>query len=605
MSRRANLTSEWTQTDTRAARCYDIQRDMLGEDVEEWETYPLEYLDAERSALEDAASLRQQRYFEREDGRLAERLSNQRAVVAKRLSSQGAVTYCPSDENIRPIYRSNVERRLQPPQPTTRRRMSLDRQPQRAGQSRIPRARSASETSQVSRPESRLQQSVVHRNHRPLRSPNAMHVHFECTPDVSEEHVGDEESDDVFLVNDSPTTPQTWRDRTPALKCLALRTQSEQMHRVARETKQRTTGTAVSSRVVEDRNTSNNRSISAKHHTNGIVSTGRSNASQKHNVFAAPYSYDHLVISANGEQKTPDSGYLSPQESGCSPNEGIPSTPARNQRTRSMSAESGVRASGLPRRTASSTIQRQGYRSQVAPERSSGNNGHVREKYLSGVTTPSGGRATSSSLRPRSAMDPVKEVHGHRPTRSDWSPRCNVRSASEPPLGGCDGGGAEYVKDSMQPIDVRLSESFFENEQDAAGHWLSTGEGLLSPSELGLWPFSEGNTSPSSHPSNEKHPDEPSSASDGSGRNNDYISSLMQRELDRSCMPAEPKKYFDLAPTYKKWLYDYSRTDAPSGATSVRRREVIERPVKSPSRLPHRIATYRRMAAQSEKTAVH
>ena len=633
MSKRVNSTSQWTQTDSRPAWCYDVSRDMREEEERERDSLE-EYLEAEQAELEDAASLRQQRCFEREDRRfaehvsnqravvaerssnqrtvVAERSSNQRAVVAERSSNQRAVARCPSNENIRPIYRSNVERRMLPAQPTIRRPMSLDRQPSRATQSRMPRARSASETSQVSRGETRSERSVTPRNSRPLRSPNRMHVHFECTPAVAEEQDGDEESDEVFLASGSPTTPETWRDRTLAPKCLALRTQSVQMHRVARETKQCVTGKVVPSRKYI--NTSNNGSISAKHHNES--SNGRSNTSPKHNDFPSPYAYDQLMTSANSEQKTPDSGYLSPQESRSSPNERVRSTSARNpqQRTRSMSVESGVRATGLPRRTASSTNQLQAYWSQMTPTRSSGNNGHVREKHLSGVTTPSGRRTTLSpsgrSEGPRTATVPVKDVNGQRPTQSDWSPRCSIRSASEPPTEpflteGCDDGGAGDIIDTMQPIDVRLSESFFENEQDAAGHWLCTGEGLLSPAELGLWPHSETNASPSSHPENDKHPDEPPSATDSIGRNSDYISSLMQRELDRSCTPTEPKKYFDLAPTYKKWLYDYSRTDSLSGATSARRRDVSERPVKSASRLPHRIATYRRMAAHSEKTAVH
>ena len=660
LSKRVNSTSQWTQTDSRPAWCYDVSSDMREEEERERDSLE-EYLDAEQAELEDAASFRQQRCFEREDRRfeeqlsnqravvaersfnqrtvvaerssnqrtvvaerssnqravVAERSSNQRAVVAERSSNQRAVARCPSNENIRPIYRSNLERRMLPAQPTIRRPMSLDREPSRATQSRIPRARSASETSQVSRDETRSERSVAHSNRRPLRSPNRMHVHFECTPPaVAEEQDGDEESDEVFLASGSPTTPETWRDRNVAPKSLVLRTQSEQMHRVVRETKQRVAGNVVPSRKYV--NTSNNGSISATHKnesSNHAMSNGRSNTSPKHD-FPSPYSYEQLMISANSEQKTPDSGYLSPQESRSSPNERDRSTPARNphQRTRSMSVESGVRATGLPRRTASSTNQLQAYWSQMTPKRSSGNNGHVREKHLSGVTTPSGRRTTSSpsgrSEGPRTATVPVKDVNGQRPTQSDWSPRCSIRSASVPPTEpflteGCDGGGAGDVIDTMQPIDVRLSESFFENEQDAAGHWLCTGEGLLSPAELGLWPHSETNASPSSHPENEKHPDELPSATDSIGRNSDYISSLMQRELDRSCTPTEPKKYFDLAPTYKKWLYDYSRTDSLSGATSARRRDVSERPVKSASRLPHRIATYRRMAAHSEKTAVH
>ena len=601
MGKRVAVVTRWTQTDISTAWRYGVSGDMVREpgEEDEWESEgrwppPEEEPPTERSEVICGAM---RRGYGRPDDVPGERVPDRRPV------SRG-----PSRDDTRLTYRGNVESRIPPTRPATRRPMSLDRRSQRGSQSGVPRARSASERGESTGGMPGANTSGISRNHRPLRSPNATQVRFERTPqrlgeqEAEEDPFALEESDEVF-VGDESSACKDRQTNTPR-------------HRNPTVTTPRMTGNY---HPVKEGMRPNYRSVGANNSNDSprrLVSIGRYNAtSPKHNDLTprhmtsplATYDFpsaDPLMLSTNGEQKTPDSGYLSPQGSRSPPNERYRSQSANSYRT--GSAEGQVRASCLPRRTAES-----------ANQRSSKHIGYVREKpSLRGPTayTPRADRPS----RPLSALEqsrstsrlPLAKKVGAEPRPWSSRPRrSSVRSASEPPSDRCSpggysvdpSGGSGDVDGYVRP--VRLSESFFEAGDDAeyyedAGRWQSP-DGVHSPPlEPAQWTSHECTTQWTSS-------DCSPAVDDTNERNNDYINSLMQRELDRSCTPAQPKKYFDLAPTYKRWLYDYSRTYSASDATPARPPDAQQRPTKSSSRLPHRIATYRRMAAHSEKAAVH
>ena len=652
MSKRVSMVTRWTQTDISTAWHYGVSGDEPGEQEtsQEWDgegrwPQPEVDLSTERAELRGATSPREARSYGRLDDAPDEH------PVTRRPESRG-----PSRDDVRPMTcRGNVESSRAPPtRADNRRPMSLDRRSARVSQSGIPRARSASdrgETPGVPPGVSPGVPRVIQRSHRPLRSPNATQVRFEALPQRQVEQPAEsnlftylDESDEVFEGGESSAAAAAaaaWRDRQ------GPQNYQEQLHtsrhRNPSETTPRVTGN-YHTRAAAAKEPTRQAYRSASANSPGDmssrrpVSIGRYNATPNHNdltsarPMTSPNSYeflgaDTLMLSANGEQKTPDSGYLSPPESRASPQERFRSLSASGQR--SAPEERQPRSSGAPRRTAESTCQRQP-RSQAESLRQSKSVGYVREKPAlrapTSYTRP--GRPVSALEQSRSSSRLPMKKAGVEP-RQAWSSRprrASARSASEPPNERCapgcyggapgDGGGDVVDDDDQRPAAV--SRSFFKAVHDSFldanvdrydDRWQSPDAVQSPPSEPASWAVPVSETAMYSVPPSWQHADGGGGCTDdGNDRNNDYISSLMQRELDRSCTPTQPKKYFDLAPTYKRWLYDHSRTDANAAAAStgaLSPRDAQSRPTKSPSRLPHRIATYRRMAAHSEKATVH
>ena len=646
VSRHVSMVTRWTQTDISTAWHYGVSGDEPGEQEQEQEPAQEEWdgegrwlqpevdLSTERAELRGATSPREVRSY----GRLDDAPDEHPAT--RRPESRG-----PSRDDVRPMTcRGNVvESRAPPPtRADSRRPMSLDRRPARVGQSGIPRARSASDRGETAGVPPGVPR-VVQRNHRPLRSPNATQVRFEALPKRQVEPPAEanqfsylDESDEVFEGGESAAAAAAaaaWRDRQGPPQNYQEQTHTSR-HRNPSETTPRATGNYQTRAAAKEPTRPAYRSASANSpgetSSRRPVSIGRYNATPKHNdltsarSMTSPNSYEFLgadtfMLSANGEQKTPDSGYLSPPESRSSPQERYRSLSASGQRS-----ERQPRSSGVARRTAES-CQRQP-RSPAESLRQSKSVGYVREKPAARAPTSytRPGRPVSAMEQSRSSSRLPMKKAGVEP-RQAWSSRprrASARSASEPPnercapgcYGGAPGGGGGDVVDDDDQRPAAVSRSFFKAVHDSFldanadrydDRWQSPETVQSPPSEPASWSVSAAETGMYSVPPSWQHADGGGGCNDdGNDRNSDYISSLMQRELDRSCTPTQPKKYFDLAPTYKRWLYDHPRTDAnTTGALSPR--DAQSRPTKSPSRLPHRIATYRRMAAHSEKATVH